>query len=86
VEVRHITRSSSATHHPEVDTGAKSEFEFGNYGQRPQLTTSVLHQFYINWLLVRPRCGGATNGPSWLSGIPSPGSDLRRSAGRLEKL
>jgi hypothetical protein len=27
VEVRHINRSSSATHQPKVDTGAKSELE-----------------------------------------------------------
>jgi hypothetical protein len=27
VEVRHINRSSSATRHPKVDTGAKSEYE-----------------------------------------------------------
>jgi hypothetical protein len=27
VEVRHINRSSSATHQPKVDTGAKSEYE-----------------------------------------------------------
>lgn len=46
----------------------------------PRFTTSVLHQFYINWLPGHYRYRGATNGPS-VALIPGSVSDLTRSEG-----
>ena len=45
MEVRHINRSSSATHHPKVYTGAKSEMRVG---QLPDGIFRPVHQFCSN--------------------------------------
>jgi hypothetical protein len=48
VEVRHINRSSSATRQPEVDTGAKSEYELSTHRRSPVVA-------YISSTSISPR-------------------------------
>jgi hypothetical protein len=45
---------------PKLNTNCRRE------GGTLRLATSVLRQFYINWLLDPPRCGGATADRWWL--------------------
>lgn len=83
MEVRHINRSSSATRHPKVYTGAKSEYELTTRGQAAAARfisfTSVLHQLATRSTSLRRRdCG-----PSVALEIPGSVSDLRRSAGSV---
>ena len=63
MEVRHINRSSPATHHPKVYTGAKSEFE-------SVIMRRVVRPYYSNRTATvqQPRCGSIRA----LTAVPSP--------------
>ena len=73
MEVRHINRSSSATRHPKVYTGAKSEFE-------SVIMRRVVRPYYSNRTATvqQPRCGSIW---ALISGIVTRGASSQAGAG-----